>query len=72
MTVLIGYDLQGLDLVRRNLTSYDSCCAWCQSDNACVSYTWGLSTAGWAAYTCFLKYAVPTPSANPVLVSAHH
>jgi len=72
MTVLIGHDLYGSDMIQKNFSDYTECCAWCQSYNGCVAYTWGLSTAGVYAYECFLKNAIPTSSVNSVLVSAHY
>lgn len=72
MTVLIGYDLPGSDIVQNTLNSYDLCCAWYLSYNGCVSFTWSLSTAGWATSICFLKYAVPATSSNSAFVSAHY
>ena len=71
MTILIGYNLPGLDLNSTVLANYTLCCNWCLSYSGCVAFTWGLPTDGVYAYGCYVKNGVPSSSANSATVSAH-
>ena len=70
MTLVIGYDLPGLDITSAVFANYTLCCNWCLSYSGCVAFTWGLPAAGMYANGCFLKYGVPSPNAG-AFNSAH-
>ena len=70
MTLLIGYDQPGADIISGVYANYTLCCNWCLSYTGCVAFTWGLPAAGSNANHCFLKSGVPAPNAGS-FVSAH-
>jgi hypothetical protein len=69
MTILVGYDLNGSDLTFQYTANYTLCCAFCLSNSSCMAFAWVVATS---SSPCYLKYAVPSPSANSGLISAHY
>ena len=72
MTVLISYDLPGLDLASNTLSNHTQCCAFCLATPGCVGFTWGLPSAGGSAYICYLKSGYPSPNYNVNFNSARY
>ena len=70
MTLLIGYDLPGANIISGVYANYTLCCAWCLSYTGCVAFTWVLPSASGSSSSCYLKNGVPAASANSALVSA--
>lgn len=62
----------GKNIASGYTSNYSSCCAWCQTLESCLAITYGLSTAGGNASSCYLKNTVPAPTVNSVFVSAHY
>jgi hypothetical protein len=69
MTILVGYDLYGYDLIFQYTANYTLCCDFCLSNSSCMAFVWVVGTS---SNPCYLKYAVPSPSADAALVSAHY
>ncbi|CAF0932824.1 unnamed protein product [Adineta steineri] len=72
MTVLIGTDLVSGYLDFRQVQSFSECCTWCQSNSSCVSFTWDMPTGVGSIAWCYIRDHIPSPSVNPVVISARY
>ncbi|CAF3868456.1 unnamed protein product [Adineta steineri] len=72
MTVLVGTDLVSGYLDFRQVQSFSECCTWCQSNSSCVSFTWDMPTGGGSIAWCYIRDHIPSPSVNPVVISARY